>query len=253
MMMTESPMTEDLSKQRPFESFRSGQDAEKTGSMPRTAPPTDRQFFESGVGNGQRSSQLQYFENYNPMPPRMTQVQGRDKIPHGSSSKHSLHTLLDRLASDGPDLRLGRKSEKEDRSRQNSNDTIVPIIRSREQSADDRRGGAHRGVKDYPHLPKKAEKSQEQQERAGLVGGSSESDEDSSSKEDSGKGDIGGSGFLGGTGDGGYAGQEVQLGPEYLVPGLPQSATPSPPAFRRLPGLPDLKAKDKGAYPPRSG
>jgi hypothetical protein len=76
------------------------------------------------------------------------------------SSRGSLQTLLNRLThSETPDLSLNpRKSLKERRL----SDTM-------------KRGGAHRGTKDYPHLPKN-EADVERQERQGLVMASDEED-----------------------------------------------------------------------------
>jgi hypothetical protein len=69
-----------------------------------------------------------------------------------TNSRTSFNTLLNKfVATEGPDLRLnpGRRASKE---------------------ADDmKRGGAHRGTRDYPHL-KKSAAEQELEERQGLVG-----------------------------------------------------------------------------------
>lgn len=88
---------------------------------------------------------------------------------------------------------------------------------------DMRRGGAHRGTRDYPHL-QKAEKAREAEERRALVDRTSASDDDddevkrSTSPEDDGE-----------AGD---------------------NDTPTPTNLRRLPNLPDLRDSQ---YPPRGG
>jgi hypothetical protein len=80
--------------------------------------------------------------------------------PQASSSRGSFHTLLDRFThSDTPDLNL--QSSKSQKSVKQSG------------SDDMRRGGAHRGKKDYPHL-RKEEAEVEREERQGLVMGSDE-------------------------------------------------------------------------------
>ncbi|KAJ9117579.1 hypothetical protein QFC22_004429 [Naganishia vaughanmartiniae] len=74
-----------------------------------------------------------------------------------TGSRTSFNTLLNKfVATEGPDLRLtsGRRGSKE--------------------PDDMKRGGAHRGTKDYPHL-KKSAVEQELEERQGLVGDANES------------------------------------------------------------------------------
>jgi len=81
-------------------------------------------------------------------------------VSQSASSRGSFHTLLNRFThSDTPDLSLNpRKPSKE---------------RRLSVSDDQKRGGAHRGTKDYPHLPKQ-EADLEREERQGLVMASDE-------------------------------------------------------------------------------
>ena len=82
------------------------------------------------------------------------------RTPQPSDSRGSFHFLLDRFThSDSPDLKL--QSSKSQKSVKQSG------------SDDMRRGGAHRGTKDYPHL-RKEEAEVEREERQGLVTGSDE-------------------------------------------------------------------------------
>lgn len=92
---------------------------------------------------------------------------------------------------------------------------------SAQQVEDDmRRGGAHRGTRDYPHL-QKAEKVREAEERRALVDRTSASDDDDDVKR--------------------------SASPEE-VDEVAENETPTPTNLRRLPNLPDLRDSQ---YPPR--
>lgn len=81
-------------------------------------------------------------------------------MPQSGSSRASFHTILDRFThSNPPDLNLHPSKSGKNIKHTGSDDM--------------KRGGAHRGTKDYPHLGKQ-EADVEREERQGLVDGSDE-------------------------------------------------------------------------------
>jgi hypothetical protein len=91
-----------------------------------------------------------------------------------ASSKHGLSGLISSFGtSSGPDLRLhfGKRSISKDK-----------MPHSTDHADDGRRGGAHRGTRDYPHLRK--DDVTEREERTGLVGGNGGGSRDSESDDD---------------------------------------------------------------------
>lgn len=86
-------------------------------------------------------------------------------LPQSASGGGSFNALLNKLgAAEGPDLALGRPIT-----------TGTPSGRSKDPD-DLKRGGAHRGTKDYPHL-QKSDVDIERMERQALVDLNSDSDE----------------------------------------------------------------------------
>lgn len=84
-----------------------------------------------------------------------------------TASRGSFHTMLNKLTdAKAPDLKLQLHMRKPSSKHESSS------------QHDQKRGGAHRGTKDYPHLPK-ADAALEREQRQGLVGQSDESENDS--------------------------------------------------------------------------
>ncbi len=125
-----------------------------------------------------------------PLPPGDHPLQQRDRSAGGhAGSRTGLSGLIASLGASGPDLRLhfgggGGNSRRGSREKEHADGGAD----AHDEHGMDRRGGAHRGTRDYPHLPKAARKAggggaaaEEREERAGLVqgGGARESDSES--------------------------------------------------------------------------
>ncbi len=102
-----------------------------------------------------------------------THLKVDDPLRSTGSSKHGISGLISSFAnSSGPDLRLhfGKRSS--------SKDNVHPPDGHHD---DGKRGGPHRGTRDYPHLRK--DQARETEERAGLVASSRSETSDESDTE----------------------------------------------------------------------